>query len=80
MSAVPPPAPAVPDGGADARTKGHLKPRSRWWIVYSVVFGGGIFYYFALQYDDIRRAKHCLIAGIVSLIVFAAAIGAGLLE
>ena len=87
MSAVPPSAPAVPDGGAGARTEGRLKPRSRWWIVFSVIFGGGIFYYFALRYDDVRRAKHCLIAGIASLIlwfgpliVFGSADSLGLLE
>ena len=34
-----------------------------------MIFGGGIFYYFALRYDDIRRAKHCLIVGIASLIL-----------
>ena len=35
-----------------------------------MLFGGGIFYYFALRYDDIRRAKHCLIAGIASLVLW----------
>lgn len=69
MSTAPPTAPGAPDGGVDAR-EGHLKPRSRWWIVFSVLFGGGIFYYFALRYDDIRRAKHCLIAGIASLVLW----------
>ena len=68
-AAPPPPAPATPDSGVGSPREGHFKPRSRWWIVYSVIFGGGIFYYFALRYDDIRRAKHCLIVGIASLIL-----------
>ena len=43
-------------------------PRSRWWIVYAVLLGivGGVLIYFAIKYDDQRRADHCLVAGIIS--------------
>ena len=50
--------------------EGSLKPRSRWWLVYSALLGGGILYYFALRYDDERRAKQCLWIGIISLAVY----------
>ena len=50
--------------------EGSLKPRSRWWLVYSALLGGGILYYFALRYDDERRAKQCLWIGIITLAVY----------
>lgn len=58
-----------PPDGAAARD-GYLKPRSRWWYVYSVLFGGGILYYFALRYDDVHKARRCLWLGVISLAVY----------
>lgn len=43
------------------------KFRSRWWYALPIILGilGGIITWFALQKDDRKLAKHCLILGIL---------------
>ncbi len=49
----------------------ELRIRSRWWylvpIFYQVI--GGIIAYFAIRYDDPKKAKNCLVLGIIISIV-----------
>ena len=64
---------AMPPAG-DVPRDGNLKPRSRWWYLWSV-FGNGIIIYFALRYDDERVAKRCLIIAFVSFPIYFVIVG-----
>jgi len=47
---------------SDART------RSNWWYLVPIIFDGipgGVVAYFAIRYDDPRKAKNCLYLGII---------------
>ena len=43
------------------------KERSNWWYLVPIFLGliGGIVAYFALRNDDRRKAKNCLLLGII---------------
>lgn len=57
-------------GEAAGGTDGNLRPRSRWWWLWAALSGiTGILLYFALRYDDRRRARQCLWIGLISLAV-----------
>ena len=42
--------------------------RSNWWYLVPIIFDGipgGVVAYFAIRYDDPRKAKNCLYLGII---------------
>ncbi len=44
------------------------RTRSNWWYLVPILFDGipgGIVAYFAIRYDDPRKAKNCLYLGII---------------
>ncbi len=54
----------------------EARTRSNWWYLVPIIFdgiSGGIVAYFAIRYDDPRKAKNCLYLGIIILAIGAAA-------
>ena len=52
------------------------RTRSNWWYLVPILFDGipgGIVAYFAIRYDDPRKAKNCLYLGIIISAIGAAA-------
>jgi len=52
------------------------RTRSNWWYLVPIIFDGipgGIVAYFAIRYDDPRKAKNCLYLGIIISAIGAAA-------
>jgi len=46
----------------------EVRTRSKWWYLVPILFDGipgGIVAYFAIRYDDPRKAKNCLYLGII---------------
>ena len=46
----------------------EARTRSNWWYLVPIIFDGipgGIVAYFAIRYDDPRKAKNCLYLGII---------------
>ena len=45
--------------------------RSRWWYILPLFFAifGGIISYFAIRHDDPKKARNCLILGIILAII-----------
>ncbi len=46
----------------------EARTRSNWWYLVPILFDGipgGIVAYFAIRYDDPRKAKNCLYLGII---------------
>ena len=53
-----------------------VRTRSNWWYLVPILFDGipgGIVAYFAIRYDDPRKAKNCLYLGIIISVIGAAA-------
>ncbi len=45
-----------------------VRTRSNWWYLVPILFDGipgGVVAYFAIRYDDPRKAKNCLYLGII---------------
>lgn len=49
-------------------------PRSAWWFLLPVLLGiiGGIIAYFVLRSDDPRKARDCLLLGVILTVIFVA--------
>lgn len=64
-----------PSAGAAAQ-EGCPRPRSNWWYVVALPGGlmAGLIIYYALRYDDMRRAKRCLLLGFVTLAPYVGAV------
>ncbi len=46
----------------------EARTRSNWWYLVPIIFDGipgGVVAYFAIRYDDPRKAKYCLYLGII---------------
>ncbi len=46
----------------------EARTRSNWWYLVPIIFDGipgGVVAYFAIRYDDPRKAKNCLFLGII---------------
>ena len=46
----------------------EARTRSNWWYLVPILFDGipgGVVAYFAIRYDDPRKAKNCLYLGII---------------
>jgi Na+-driven multidrug efflux pump len=46
----------------------EARTRSNWWYLVPIIFDGipgGVVAYFAIKYDDPRKAKNCLYLGII---------------
>jgi Na+-driven multidrug efflux pump len=46
----------------------EARTRSNWWYLVPIIFDGipgGVVAYFAIRYDDPRKAKNCLYLGII---------------
>ena len=46
----------------------EARTRSKWWYLVPIIFDGipgGVVAYFAIRYDDPRKAKNCLYLGII---------------
>jgi len=46
----------------------EARTRSNWWYLVPIIFdgiSGGVVAYFAIRYDDPRKAKNCLYLGII---------------
>ena len=46
----------------------EARTRSNWWYLVPIIFDGipgGVVAYFAIRYDDPRKAKNCLWLGII---------------
>jgi len=46
----------------------EARTRSNWWYLVPIIFDGipgGVVTYFAIRYDDPRKAKNCLYLGII---------------
>lgn len=45
----------------------YERTRSRWWYLLPILFTifGGIISYFAIRHDDPKKARNCLILGII---------------
>lgn len=45
--------------------------RSNWWYVLPILFSilGGIIAYFAIRYDDAKKARNCLILGTILFVI-----------
>jgi len=46
----------------------EARTRSNWWYLVPILFDGipgGVVSYFAIRYDDPRKAKNCLYLGII---------------
>jgi len=54
----------------------EARTRSNWWYLVPILFDGipgGVVAYFAIRYDDPRKAKNCLYLGIIISAIGAAA-------
>jgi len=54
----------------------EARTRSNWWYLVPLLFDGipgGVVAYFAIRYDDPRKAKNCLYFGIIISAIGAAA-------
>ena len=49
----------------------HERTRSRWWYLLPIFFTifGGLISYFAIRHDDPKKARNCLIVGIILAIL-----------
>ncbi len=49
----------------------YERVRSRWWYLLPILFTifGGIISYFAIRHDDPKKARNCLILGIVLAVI-----------
>jgi len=47
------------------------RTRSRWWYLLPILFTifGGIISYFAIRHDDPKKARNCLILGIILAVI-----------
>lgn len=49
----------------------YERVRSRWWYLLPILFTifGGIISYFAIRHDDPKKARNCLILGIILAVI-----------
>ena len=50
----------------------EARTRSKWWYLVPIIFDGipgGVVAYFAIRYDDPRKAKNCLYLGIIITVI-----------
>ena len=47
------------------------RTRSRWWYLLPILFTifGGIISYFAIRHDDPKKARNCIILGIILAVI-----------
>jgi len=48
-----------------------IKSRSNMWYLLPICVGliGGVIAYFILRHDDLKKAKYCLVIGIISVVI-----------